>query len=49
MKTLALLLILFFSNVIQAADIIEHRPDGSKTIWNDNGQRIDYDAKGKVV
>ncbi len=49
MKTFALLLLLCFSNFIQAADIIEYRADGSKTIWHDNGQRVDYDAKGQVV
>lgn len=49
MKSIILLMVLCFSNLIYAADIIEHRADGSKTIWHDDGHRVDYDAKGKIV
>lgn len=49
MKSIFLLVAISLSSFINAADIIEQKSDGSKTIWHDDGRRVDYDAKGKVV
>ena len=49
MKWMVYVLLLSLSFVAYAADIIEERLDGSKTVWHDDGKRVDYDATGHKV